>query len=169
MLWIKIIPQENKNMEANISQPGHFKTSMLLLHSNWAVSRVYWLDIYVRQCLLSYNNSFRPSESYISYICVSKLRIIASDNGLSPCRCQAIIWTNAGILLIRTLGTSFNETLTKIHTSSSKKMHVQIPSAKWRQFCLCPNVLTIANKWFYCGTGDRTGNMLFSMTDSVNN
>ena len=35
-----------------------------------------------------------------------------SDIGLSPDRCQAIIWTNAGILLIQTLGTNF----CKIHT-----------------------------------------------------
>ena len=45
----------------------------------------------------------------VTYICVSKLTIIGSDNGLSPGRRQAIIWTNAGILLIRPLGTNFNE------------------------------------------------------------
>ena len=31
--------------------------------------------------------------------------ISASDNSLAPGRRQAIIWTNAGILLIRPLGT----------------------------------------------------------------
>ena len=35
----------------------------------------------------------------VIHICVSKLTIIGSDNGLSPGRRQAIIWTNAGILL----------------------------------------------------------------------
>ena len=40
----------------------------------------------------------------VTHICVSKLTIIGSDNGLSPGRRQAIIWTNAGILLIRPLG-----------------------------------------------------------------
>ena len=30
------------------------------------------------------------------HICVDKLTIIGSDNGLSPGRRQAIIWTNAG-------------------------------------------------------------------------
>ena len=44
-----------------------------------------------------------------THICVSKLTIIASDNGLSPGRRQAIIWTNVGILLIGPLGTNFNE------------------------------------------------------------
>ena len=33
---------------------------------------------------------------------------IGSDNGLSPDQCQAIIWTNAGILLIGPLGTNFS-------------------------------------------------------------
>ena len=34
---------------------------------------------------------------------------IGSDNGLSPGRRKAIIWTNAGILLIGLLGTNFSE------------------------------------------------------------
>ena len=51
-------------------------------------------------------NLLRPSDVYI---CVSKLNIIGSDNGLSPGRRQAIIWTNAGILLIGPLGTNFSE------------------------------------------------------------
>ena len=41
-----------------------------------------------------------------THICVNKLTIIGSDNGLSPGRRQAIIWTNAGIVLIRTSGTN---------------------------------------------------------------
>ena len=64
---------------------------------------------------------------------VSKLSTIDSDNGLSPGRRQAIIWTNAGILLIRTLGTNFSEILSEIHTFSFKKMHLKISSAKWQQ------------------------------------
>ena len=43
------------------------------------------------------------------HICISKLTSIGSDNGLSPGRRQAIIWTNAGILLIGPLGTNFSE------------------------------------------------------------
>ena len=41
----------------------------------------------------------------VTHICVSKLTITGSDNGLSPGWCQVIIWINAGILLIRSLGT----------------------------------------------------------------
>ena len=40
----------------------------------------------------------------VTHLCVSKLTIIGSDNGLSPDRRQAIIWTNAGISIGR-LGT----------------------------------------------------------------
>ena len=42
------------------------------------------------------------------HIYVSKLTIIGSDNGWSLGRHQAIIWTNAEILLIRILGTEFH-------------------------------------------------------------
>ena len=52
----------------------------------------------------------------VTHICVGNLTIIDSDNGLSPCRRQAIIWTSAGILLIGPSGTNFSEILIKIHT-----------------------------------------------------
>ena len=71
----------------------------------------------------------------VTHICVSKLTIIGSDNGLSPGRRQAIIWTNDGTLLIRTSGTNFSEILRKIHPFPFKKMHLKMSSVKWRQFC----------------------------------
>ena len=77
----------------------------------------------------------------VTHICVSKLTITGSDNGLSPDRRQAIIWTNAGILLIGPLGTNFNEILVEIITFSFKKMRLKVSSAKWRPFCLGLNVL----------------------------
>ena len=64
-------------------------------------------------------------------VCDNKLAIIGSDNGLSPDRRQAIIWTNAGILLI---GPFFSEILIGIQTFSFKKMHLEMSSAKWRPF-----------------------------------
>ena len=78
----------------------------------------------------------------VTHICVSKLTIIGSDNGLSPGRRQAIIWTNAGILLIRTLGTNFSEILGEINSFSFSKMHLKMSSAKWRLFGLGLNELT---------------------------
>ena len=54
------------------------------------------------------------------HIWVNKQTIIGSDNGLLHGRCQAIIWTNAKILLI---GAYFNEILSKIYTVSIMKMY----------------------------------------------
>ena len=78
----------------------------------------------------------------VTHICVSKLTIIGSDNGLSPDRRQASIWTNAGILLIGPLGTNFSEISIEILTFSFKKMRLKVSSAKRRPFCLGLNVLT---------------------------
>ena len=77
----------------------------------------------------------------VTHICVSKLTIIGSDNGLSPGRRQAIIWTNDGILLIGPLGTNFSDILIEIYKFSFKKMHLKMSSGKWRPICLGLNVL----------------------------
>ena len=77
----------------------------------------------------------------MTHICVSKLTIIGSNNGLSPGRRQAIIWTNAGLLSIGPMRTYFSENLIKIQQFSLKKMHVKMSSAKWRSSCLGLNVL----------------------------
>ena len=78
----------------------------------------------------------------MTHVCVSKLTIIGSDNGLAPGRRQPIIWTNAGILLIRT---NFSEILSEIRAFSFKKMHLKMSSAKWRPFCLGLNMLIITD------------------------
>ena len=83
----------------------------------------------------------------VTHICVSKLTIIGSDNGLSPDRRQAIVWTNAGLLLIGPLGTNFNEILIEILTFPFKKMRLKVPSAKRRPFCLGINVLNSHWNW----------------------
>ena len=70
------------------------------------------------------------------HICIGKLTIIGSDNGLSPGRCQAIIKTSVGILLIGPLGTNSSEILIGIQTFSLKKLHSKMSSAKWHPFCL---------------------------------
>ena len=70
----------------------------------------------------------------VTHICVGNLTIIGSDIGLSPGRRQAIIWTNAGILLIGPYGTNFSEFLIEILTFSFSKMSLKVSSAKWRPF-----------------------------------
>ena len=112
MAWV-VKYQENKDY------PNVYKGSLLLIESPSALT--HW--------------------SRVTHICVSNIAIIGSDNGLSPGRRQAIIWTNAGILLIGPLGTNFNEILIKIYAFSFKKMHLKMSSGKRRPFCLGLNVL----------------------------
>ena len=81
--------------------------------------------------------------SKVMHICVNKVTIIGSDNGLSPCRRQAIIWTKAGILLIEPLGTISSGILIETHIFAFKKIRLEMSSRKCRPFCLALNVLTI--------------------------
>ena len=96
----------------------------------------------------------------VTHICVGNLTIIGSDNGLSPGRRQAIIWTNAGILLIGPLRTNFSEILIEILTYSFKKMCLKVSSAKWRSFCLGFHGLThlslVAHAYLHWFVIDKT-------------
>ena len=83
---------------------------------------------------------------WMTHICLNNLTIIGSDNGLSPGRRQAIIWTSAGILLIVPLGTHFSEILIEIQIFSIKKMNFKISSVTGRLFCLGRNVLISSGK-----------------------
>ena len=108
----------------------YLKLHLLLLYWN------PWVLKYPRfKLFLSLFFSNQQSFNFLTYwgrvthICVGNLIIIGSDNGLSPGRRQAIIWTNAGILLVGPLGTNFSEILSAIHASSFKKMHLKMSSA----------------------------------------
>ena len=71
----------------------------------------------------------------MAHICFSKLTIIGSDNGLSPSRCQAIMWCSAGMLLIWNLAVK----------SWTKFIHVHIRKCIWK-CCLrnCDNFAWIS-------------------------
>ena len=90
----------------------------------------------------------------MTHICVGKLSIIGSENGLSPGRRQAIIWTNAEILLMGPLGTDFSEILIGIQIFLFKKLHLKTSSAKWRLSCLGLSEL-ISSLWPSDGTWRR--------------
>ena len=77
----------------------------------------------------------------VTHICVGELTITVPYNGLSPGRRQAIIWTNAGILLIGPLGTNFSEILIEIQTFSLKKIRLKLSFAKCCSFRLGLNEL----------------------------
>ena len=121
----------------------YFSTVILLFHIVLIIiNAIFWYETGPKQCMYYQHcaywwpgasaRSTRPSVGtvlnmhpcvcsclthwgWVTHICVSKLTIIGSDNGLSPARCQAIIWTNDRVLLIGPLGTNFGEILIEFH------------------------------------------------------
>ena len=81
----------------------------------WELVWCHYIDSPIKLISLPHLFIYLLSISLLTYwgrvmhICVGNLTIIASDNGLSPNRRQAITWTNSGILLIGSLGTNFSE------------------------------------------------------------
>ena len=96
------------------------------------------------------------SKRFRVYASVNRVSI-GSDNGLSPLRCQTIIWTNAGLLSIGTLGTNFSEILITIYTFSFTKMHLKLSSAKWWPFCPGGGWVGWGWGWGWVGSGGGGG------------
>ena len=96
---------------------------------------------------MTVSDSLLTHWGWVTHICMTKLTIIGSENGLSPSmspgRCQPIIWTNVGILLIGSLGTNFREISIGIQIFLLKKMPLKMSFAKWHPFCLGLNVLIL--------------------------
>ena len=59
-------------------------------------------------------NTVLTHRGRVTHVCGIKSTLIDSDNGVSPGQHQAIIWTNAELLSIGTLGTNFSENLVLI-------------------------------------------------------
>ena len=107
----------------------------------YMVAPIYQLAMWYR-CELGYH-AHGKHWGIVTHTCVGKLTIIGSDKCLAPGRRQAIIRSNAGILLIGPLGRNIGEILIGIQTFSFKNMHLKMSSANWRPFCLGLNVLNI--------------------------
>ena len=106
----------------------------------------------------------------MTHICVGKLTIIGSDNGLSPERCQAIIWTNAGTSLRGPLGTNFNEMSIEIQTFSMKKIRLKMSYAECCSLYLGLNELIVHEDdmtwkrcplYWFCERTPRTGDLIY--------
>ena len=106
----------------------------------WVVVQLVDINGMVKSCVLTHWGR-------VTHICVSDVTIIGSDNGFSPGRHQAIILTNAKLLLNGSLGTHFSEILIEILSFSFKKMCLKVSPAKWRSCCLSLNVLTSIPVW----------------------
>ena len=107
-----------------------------------SVVSVCWPNkLQTRQCLRPSTVISRNSHLVLDW--PLKLSHICVNNGLSPGRHQAIIWTSAGILLIGALGINLSEILIKINTFSFKKLHLKLSSGKCRPFCVGLHMLTL--------------------------
>ena len=107
---------------------------------DWKFHYLINVNIYFNNCHGIRTNShcatLWPIEAEWHIYASVNYTIIGSDNGLSPGRRHAIIWTNDGILFIESLETKFSEILIEIHTFSFTKMHFKMLSVKLRPFCL---------------------------------
>ena len=129
-----------------------FRSNRLIFYSGCLIGRfirasLKWLSLCLQNELTHW--------SRVTHLCVGNLTTVGSDNGLSPGRRQAIIWTNARILLIGFLWTNFSQILIEFPTFSFKKMRLKVSSAKWWPFCLGLNVLSYLQSphWQFIGVG----------------
>ena len=121
-----------------------FKESPLAQVMAWCQVNTWTNDDYMlRHHTASLGHHYLTHWGQMMHICVRKLTIIGSDNGLSPGLHQAIIWTNARIFLIGHLVTNFKEISSRIHSFSFKKIHLKMSSGKLCPFCLGLIVLTV--------------------------
>ena len=118
--------------------PGH----KLILKEPWYFLG-FWSVIFSECHLICKYQHFLTHSGRVMHICVSKLTSIGSDNGLSPGRCQAIIWTNVGISLIQILGSNFSKIIIEIRIFLLTKTPLKMSSGKWWPFCLGLNVLKV--------------------------
>ena len=135
---------------------------MLYYVSIWTYIHNIFIIIFIHTTLLGASDNCNTRWKIHGYLthwgreahrCVVNLDIFGSDNGLQPGRLHAIIWTNAGILLIRPLRTNFSEILIAIHIFSVKKTTLETVkmAGKSRPICFGINVLMKTSaKWKEC-------------------
>ena len=80
----------------------------------------------------------------VMHVCISKLAIIGWDNGLLPGRHQAIISTNAGILLIGHLGTFFMVSTTCVLNHIAVSVVVWAVLRQWNVVVQSTDLISIA-------------------------
>ena len=84
------------------------------------------------------------------HICINNLIIIGSDYGLSPGRRQAIIWTNAGILLTEQLGINFWEILIDLKQIFNQEDAFEKVFCKMAAILSRPKCVKIVSSGIFC-------------------
>ena len=143
-LWCFRWSASEQTVEQAIETPVIWGAIVLIMASlYWVLCQFNeWYMHYLCNCLTVYDmwccclcllnlNSSPQCRIYASVNWVS----ICSVNGLPPTRRQAIIWTNAEILLIGPLGIKISEILIETLTFSFKTLRLKMSSAKWWAFC----------------------------------
>ena len=116
-------------------------TSLYRIYTQFIINRCSGNIWYTLKSLIA-TVLFLTHWGRVTHTCVSKLTI-GSDNGLPPGRRQAIIWTNAGILLV---GITRNKLRWNFNRSPCIFIHknpFENVVWKWWPFCLGLNVLTL--------------------------
>ena len=83
----------------------------------------------------------RSNKYFLHYKWLIHRNIMGLDNGLSPVWHQAIVWTNADIIVIESLETNFSSIWIKTQQFSCKWICLKMTSAKCLRSCSGLNVL----------------------------
>ena len=106
---------DNQSSEFHAQDDFMLNTIMFLLEAP-----IHNKSVLINKCEIFPNCTWQRCPlnhwGWVMYICISKLTIIGSGNGLSPGRNQAIIWFNVGILLIGPSGSNFGEIFMNFHS-----------------------------------------------------
>ena len=107
-------------LHANITLTGlcctRWQVSSYWSREKWSLYNRVWLHRVHIYDISTYWSLELTHWGRVTHICASQVTIVGSDNGLSPDRRQAIIWTNAEILLIEPLGTTLSDILIEVDT-----------------------------------------------------
>ena len=124
------------------SKPRSKKSRNIIHISPYCTKIVIWTCLQNASIFVQVSNVL-THWGRVMHICVCKLIIIGCDNGLLLGRCQAIIWANAGILLVTPSGINFIEISSEIQHFHSIKCIWKCCLQNDGHFVSGLNVLTI--------------------------
>ena len=100
------------------------------------------LNMLTQECSVLYLDTMKSNNTLtrwggVMHICISKLTIIGSDNGLlAPSHYLNQCWN----IVNSNLRNKLQLKLQQNSYISFRKMHLNVSSVKWQQFCLCSSV-----------------------------
>ena len=130
---------------------GLFHPYLYQFHSFYIMWIFEMRCYYINHSLSFLSENYFIHLGHMTHISISKLTIIGSDNGLLPGWHQAIIWTNARILLIGHLGTNLREIVIEVCIFSFKNAFENVVrkmgAISSRPLCIKPSFLSTVLIW----------------------